>query len=403
MAQGNHSPCSYPSEKPGTALTVTRDGVRKYVLDARTATAHFPGIGRYVASLARAIGSLLTPDERLILLRDPTPPSPWDLSALSDQQVEVLDLPASPFSLHQQVAVPRLLARVGATLYHSPYYLMPYRPGRPALLTVHDLIPLLLPDQSTTRARLLFRWAMTMALRAAHLVIAVSEATRRDLITYFRVPHRRVVTIPEAADPTFRPRPPAEVSALRRKYGLPERYVLYLGSNKPHKNLVRLIEAWALAATRGIGREAGVTLVVAGAWDPRYPEPRQRAESLGLEDVRWLGPVPETDLPALYTGATAFVFPSLYEGFGLPVLEAMACGVPVLCSNASSLPEIAGDAALTFDPADPEAIADALVRVLGDADLRADLRDRGVRRARTFSWERTARETLALYREMADG
>ncbi|HEY77313.1 MAG TPA: glycosyltransferase family 4 protein [Thermoflexia bacterium] len=378
----------------------------RYLLDARTATAHFPGIGRYVANLAHAMVPLLDPSERLILLRDPTSASPWDLDALSGERVEVVDLPVSPFSLRQQWSVPRLLVRVEADLYHSPYYLMPYRPGLPTLLTVYDLIPLLFPQHVSLRARLLFQGTMSLALRTATGVVTISEVSRRDLMRIYRLPQSRVSVIPLAADPIFSPRPPAEVSALRHKYGLPDQYILYLGSNKPHKNLVRLIEAWALVTEHGIrNTEHGVctTLVVAGAWDPRYPEPRQRAESLGLGNVRWLGPVPESDLPALYAGATAFVFPSLYEGFGLPVLEAMACGVPVLCSNVSSLPEVAGDAAVIFDPTDPEAIADALLRVLGDADLRADLRDRGLRRARMFSWEQSARATLALYRKVRAG
>ncbi|HIQ02105.1 MAG TPA: glycosyltransferase family 1 protein, partial [Anaerolineales bacterium] len=132
-----------------------------------------------------------------------------------------------------------------------------------------------------------------------------------------------------------------------------------------------------------------------------HPESRERADSLDLGNIRWLGPVPEADLPALYTGATTFVFPSLYEGFGLPVLEAMACGTPVACSNTSSLPEVVGDAALTFDPTDTAGIADAVARLLEDADLQADLRERGLRRAARFSWERTARATLTVYRETA--
>ncbi|MFN3762133.1 MAG: glycosyltransferase, partial [Anaerolineae bacterium] len=144
---------------------------RHYVLDARTATAHFPGIGRYVVNLARAMAPLLAPDEHLTLLRDPAQPSPWDLSALAGERVRVLDVPLSPFSLRQQWTVPRLLARLEADLYHSPYYLMPYRPGVPAVLTVHDLIPLLFPRQSTLQARLLFRWTIALALRTARHVI----------------------------------------------------------------------------------------------------------------------------------------------------------------------------------------------------------------------------------------
>ncbi|MBO9369493.1 MAG: glycosyltransferase, partial [Chloroflexi bacterium] len=169
-----------------------------YTLDARTATGHFPGIGRYVVNLARAMAPRLGPDERLVLLRDPARPSPWDLTALAGERVRVVDLSCSPFALRQQWAVPRILARLRADLYHSPYYLMPYRVGRPTVLTVHDLIPLLFPRQSTWQARLLFRWALSLALRASHRVIAVSESTARDLQQYFHTPSERVSVIPEA-------------------------------------------------------------------------------------------------------------------------------------------------------------------------------------------------------------
>ena len=363
-------------------------------LDARTATDHFPGIGRYTVNLARAMVSILGRNERLTLLRDPTQSSPWDLTTLAGAQVQVIDVPLSPFSRRQQWILPRLLRRLEATIYHSPYYLMPYRPGVPALVTIHDLIPLCYPRYFTLVQRVVFAVTVRLAVRAARRVIAVTRATASDLQRYLRNSVARASVIPEAADPAFRPRPPAEVEAVRRRYDLPEQYVLYLGSNKPHKNLVRLVEAWA--------RPRSLPLVIAGAWDPRYSEPRQRAEALGLGgSVLWFGPALELDLPAIYTGAIAFVFPSLYEGFGLPVLEAMACEIPVACSHASSLPEVVGEAALTFDPTDTTAIARAVDRLLSDADLRADLRKRGVRQAARFSWERAARETLALYRALS--
>jgi alpha-1,3-rhamnosyl/mannosyltransferase len=371
----------------------------RLVLDARTATDHFPGIGRYVANLAQAMVPLLGAGDQLSLLRDPGQPSSWDPAALAGERAQVVDVPLSPFSLGQQWSIPRLLRHLGADVYHSPYYLMPYCPGVPVVVTVYDLIPLLFPRLTSARARLLFRWTMALALRTASHVIVISEATCCDLLAFFRLSPQKVTTIHLAAASSFCPPPHTEVERVCHKYALPQDYVLYLGINKPHKNLVRLVEAW------GQRRDSQFTirnsqLVIAGAWDSRYPEPRQRVAALGLEvAIRFLGPVPEADLPALYAGTALFVFPSLYEGFGLPVLEAMACGAPVACSNTSSLPEVGGDKVLYFDPADVEAIAGALRQALADPDLRAELRERGLARAAQFSWERTAQETLHLYRE----
>ncbi|MEJ5310694.1 MAG: glycosyltransferase family 1 protein [Anaerolineae bacterium] len=364
-----------------------------YVLDARTATPHFPGIGRYVTNLARALIPQLAPDEQLTVFFDPAHPLDFPVS----DAVRSLPVNVSPFSLRQQWVIPRLLRQHQVNVYHSAYYLMAYRTGVPTLLTLYDLIPIHFPEHSTLKARLLFRWATALALRAAQHTLTISEATRRDVLARFRLPPERITTIPLAADPAFTPQPPEVVTALRARYALPDTFLLYLGSNKPHKNLVRLIEAWAVVQAE----MPDVTLVMAGAWLPQHPEARQRAQVLGIDDrVCWLGPLPGADLPALYTAAAAFVFPSLYEGFGLPVIEAMACGTPVACANTSSLPEVAGDAAVLFDPMQVEAIVDALRRVLGEDDLRAGLRQRGLVQAGKFSWARTAQETLRIYQGM---
>ena len=298
---------------------------------------------------------------------------------------------------------------------------MPYWPGIPSLLTVYDLIPVRYPAYSSPRARFFIRWMTRLALRAARHVIAISEFTRRDFMAEFGLRPEQITAIPLAADPAFQPQPPEAIAAVRARYDLPERFVLYLGSNKPHKNLTRLVEAWQMADGRW--QMANCKLVIAGAWDERYPEARELADSSGANTSTkngqlpassfqlpiWLGPVPEADLPALYSAATAFVFPSLYEGFGLPVLEAMACGTPVICSNTSSLPEVAGDpsagsgpsAALLVDPLDTAALADALRLVLTDDGLRAELRRRGLARAARFTWQQTAAATLAIYRQEA--
>jgi glycosyltransferase involved in cell wall biosynthesis len=364
----------------------------RVVLDARTASDHFPGIGRYVVSLARALKGI-APDLDLVLLRDPTATG----QRLALPEVPTMACAASPFSIRQQWVVPGLLRSVGATVYHSPYYLMPYRPGVPAVLTAHDLIPLVYPRYYSPAQQLVFRCAHWLAVRSARRTVAVSSATRTDLVDRLGARADRVVVIPEAASSRFALQPSAAIEAARDKYGLPDRYALYVGSNKPHKNLERLVRSWQYICANG--QSGGARLVIAGHWDPHFPQARELAERLNLgEQIRFAGPIPEVDLPALYAGARLFVFPSLYEGFGLPVLEAMACGAPVVCSSASSLPEVVDGAAMTVDPLDEPGLAAAMARALGDDNLREEMRARGLAQAARFSWDRSARETLAVYR-----
>ncbi|HZY42048.1 MAG TPA: glycosyltransferase family 1 protein [Anaerolineae bacterium] len=359
------------------------------VLDARTVTDHFPGIGRYVVNLAHALKSI-APDLDLTLLRDPNARSP----RLALPNLPTAYLPASPFAIQQQWRVPRQLHDLKATLYHSPYYLMPYRPGVPTVLTAYDVIPLIYPQYYTVPQRLIFRLAHDLALRTARTVLAISEATKRDLIQRLGVPASKIVVTPLAADPCFRPQTADRIAAVRAAYHLPDRYILYFGSNKPHKNLARLVAAFSNLQFPA----SNFHLVIAGAWDARYNDAKQLAAN--NDRIHFLGPVRETDLPALYGGATAFASVSEYEGFGLPPLEAMACGTPVIASNTSSLPEVIGDAGLLIDPRDVNAIAGALERVLGDADLQRELKQRSLDRAAQFSWARTAQQTLDVYQSI---
>ena len=375
-----------------------------YVLDARTVTPHFPGIGRYVASLAPALASQLEADERLLMLH--APEARDRLGGLAGPQVRLLSTTISPFSLGQQMQLPRLLREAGGVdLYHSTYYLMPYSMRLPTVLTFYDLIPVQHPEMVSRRARVLFRLMMGMALRVSAQVLSISEAARCDVVARFKLPPERVTTTPLAADARFRPQPPEEIARVRAAYGLPQEMVLFVGINKPHKNLVRLIDAFGKLLQKG----NTATLVIAGPWDDRYPEAKAVAASMpGMlrdgrpagESVRFLGPVADADLPGLYAAATVFVLPSLYEGFGLPVLEAMACGAAVTCSSTSSLPEIAGEAALTFDPQDVEAMAEAIGRLLGDGELRQRMAQAGLAQAAGFTWEKTAALTLTVYRQL---
>jgi alpha-1,3-rhamnosyl/mannosyltransferase len=363
-------------------------------IDGRYIQDHFPGIGRYTYSLISALAPLAT-DDALVVLHNPAlPNSRYDLAALAQHHnVELVRLDVPTFSLAEQLRLPSLVSEFSLDILHSPYYVKPYRLHVPSILTVYDTIPTRYPAYYPRHTRLLIRSLKRLALRSAAHCLAISETTKGDFVREYGVAPERITAIPLAADGRFRPAKPAAVAAMRERHRLPPDYVLYLGINKPHKNLARLVEAWSLV------RDRGITLALAGREDPRYPQARQRVEELGLGDaVLFLGDVTEANLPPLYSGAAAFVFPSLYEGFGLPVLEAMACGVPVACSNTSSLPEIVGDAALTFDPTDVEAIAGALSRLLDDAELRVELRQLGMERARHFTWTETAGRTLEVYR-----
>lgn len=375
-------------EKP-TPGPVGRPSDRSFCLDARTITRHFPGIGRYTWSIAKAMVPLLEKGERLLLLRQRNQASWFDLKSLAGARVEVIDVDASPFSLRQQWLIPRLLREQGAHVYHSPYYLMPYSTVAPTVVTVFDLIPLCCPDSHTRLQRWIFSASMRLALRTATIIVTVSRSTARDLEKMLRVQPERIHVVYAGADTAATP------SENDVPANLPDAYALTVSSNKPHKNLVRLVEVWARL------RHHDLPLVIAGTWDRRYPHARERASALGLREfVHFLGPVAETELQGLYRKARLFVFPSHYEGFGLPVAEAMAHGIPVACANTSSLPEVAGLAA-SFDPTDTAAMTATIDGLLADSDRMSDLGEHGRIQAQRFTWNRAAKETLALYRALA--
>jgi alpha-1,3-rhamnosyl/mannosyltransferase len=371
-------------------------------IDGRALRDDFPGIGRYIHNVAAAMQPLLDGDT-LAVLHDPRVKSRYDLDALASQPgVELVPLPLSLRALSQQWKLPRLLRGLGLDLFHTPYYLTAYR-GLPCpmVLTLYDLIPIVYPaSMYSPLDRLIYRSAVHLAVRRASRVIVCSQATRSDLMRFLGVPEERIAVIPAAAAPVFSPAPEAKVRRVRELYRVPPRYILHVGINKPHKNLLVLLEAYHAYYTR-TPAESRASLVLAGEHDPRYVSPRRWAAQLGLaRSVLALGKVPDEDLRALYSGATCFAFPSLYEGFGLPVLEAMACGAPVICSSSSSLPEVASDAAILLSPGDVGAWTKTITRLLEDSTLQASLRSQGLQRAGQFSWAVTARDTLAMYRSL---
>jgi glycosyltransferase involved in cell wall biosynthesis len=282
-------------------------------------------------------------------------------------------------------------------VFHSSDVLLWRQPDALNVVTIYDLTALLFPEHHTPGTRELQARKWRFAREKADVVIAISEATKRDIVAHLGIPSHRIHVVCGGAGPAFRPIESRQVleQALAPLQLAPGEYILYVGTIEPRKNLARLVEAYHRACKLAPAPK----LVLAGARGWKFEGVFERVETLGLKDaVIFLGQVPADILPALYNGAVAFAYPSLYEGFGLPPLEAMACGVPVIASDTSSLPEVVGDAGVLVDPNDTDALADALAALLNDDEKRAELSARGLARARAFSWEQAARKTLEVYR-----
>ncbi len=285
----------------------------------------------------------------------------------------------------------------GVAVFHGMDHLLPRLRRVRGVFTLHDLTVRIFPGAHT----LLNRWYLTLMmprfLAAADAIVADSEATRRDALRLYRLDEGRVQVVHAGVSPRFRPGGLEAVAGVRRRYGLPEGMILYVGTIEPRKNLVALLEAYRALRDRGRNER----LVIAGRQGWHAAPFLRRLRQLGLQhEVILPGHIDDRDLPALYSAAKVFVFPSLYEGFGLPVLEAMACGTPVICSDASSLPEVAGEAALLVPPRDVGGLAEAMGAVLSDGALRAELARRGLARARLFTWEKAAHAMQAVYRAL---
>jgi glycosyltransferase involved in cell wall biosynthesis len=276
-------------------------------------------------------------------------------------------------------------------VFHSPDFIPPRFGYRRSVITVHDLAFLRYPQFLTAESRRYYNGQIEDAVRRAAAISADSHATRLDLIERLRVPPEKITVIPLGLDPAFCPQPEDVVSRVLARHGLPRGYVLFVGTFEPRKNVPALVRAYAQL------RDAP-PLVLVGNTGWLFEETARAIAALNLERrVRVLENVPAEELPALYSGAAVLALPSLSEGFGLPVLEAMGCGTPVIIADRASLPEIAGEAALRINPEDEASLADALERVLGDSTLRATLAARGADRVQHFQWEATARATLELY------
>ncbi|RIK42933.1 MAG: glycosyltransferase family 1 protein [Chloroflexi bacterium] len=298
----------------------------------------------------------------------------------------------------EQTIFPIELHRQRADLVHGLVNVLPLATCTPGVVTVHDLSFLRVPEKLPAAKRgYLTRMCRASVQRARH-VIAVSHQTADDVMHYFGVPAGKISVIHNGVAEQFRPGDPAAVAMFRQQHGLPERFALYVGTLEPRKNLTQLLRAFAAWLRVAQPEDRSVRLVLAGAKGWYYNEIFKLVDLLGLAgQVDFPGFIPDEELPDWYRAAEFFVYPSLLEGFGLPVLEAMACGTPVLCSRASSLLEVAGDSALTFPAGQDQALIAAIQALVTQPALRAELRRRGLARAQCFTWQRTAAATLDVY------
>lgn len=352
------------------------------------------GVGSYTSRLLEAM--LRTNPEWEYLLYSNRPLGPLE-PELAQARPVVSRLPSKRL-IWMQSLLPALIQRSQPDLCHFPNAMAPLWQPQPFVLTIHDA-SLFLYSHYHPRMRLLsIRLTLPLLARRAAAVICVSHHARAELVRILKLDPEKVYVVYEAAPAGYRPvADPHELERLRRKYRLPERFLLHVGTLEPRKNLPRLVRAIHQIRQRG----CDISLVLVGAQGWHLNGLGREIERLGLQDaVHFAGYVPGEDLPGLYSLATLFVFPSLYEGFGLPPIEAMACGAPVLCSDRGSLPEICDGAAYMVDPEDEQALADGLLALLGDAEWRAELSRRGQARARAFSWEKAARETALVYRRV---
>jgi glycosyltransferase involved in cell wall biosynthesis len=374
----------------------------RVTIDLTAAVQGHAGLGRYADELARALLATQPADEELAAFyvdpaqQRPAPP----LDALPCKALAMGNKPwrlsvALSHTLHQSQAP----AVGGGDVFLATDHVLPYLPKASTIFTIADVTYL---SHAATHAfwnRTYLRLLMPRFLRAASAVVGISRCTVDEATATYPFIAGKTHVIYPGVNPRFhRVEDAVQLAAVRARYSLPPRFLLYVGTIEPRKNLPVLFEAFRAATARGAD-VAGVKLVIAGKKGWLYDETFARLRALGLEnDVLFPGFVPDDDLPALYSLAECFVFPSLYEGFGLPVAEALACGCPTISSNTSSLPEVAGDAALLAAPDDVQGWAEAIGRVCADAGLRTDLAARGPQQVRRFTWEGAAQQTRILYR-----
>jgi len=367
------------------------------------------GSGQYMTHLLKALSEVDGENEYVLLGLDPLSQGHTLNERFRFVQVPVPNLVRRSLVLEkllwEQYAAPAGASRVKADLFHVPFFAPPYFSRTPNIATIHDIIPVRLPVYRDSPRMRAYMRLVTRAARKSSLIITVSQHAKKDIIDVLKVPAERIRVTYEAAGDEYKPiSDPETLARARARYGLSadSRYILYLGGLDHRKNVPLLVRAFAHVYQQG--NDPTLQLLIAGNPDqksgPLFPDPRPVAADLGMSGQIIYRYIEEEDKPVIYSGASLFVYPSYYEGFGLPPLEAMSCGAPVVCSNRTSLPEVVGDAAITFDPDNTGQLVAAMRSVLTDRELAADLRARSLQQAARFDWRKTAKETLAVYEEV---
>jgi glycosyltransferase involved in cell wall biosynthesis len=350
-----------------------------------------PGIGRYMKCLVEALIAEAPQFEYCLIV----PPAHQDVISSNGHSRKVVSQ-LKYYSIREQILLPALLRREKVDLFHSPHFLMPLWRTCPRVVTIHDVIHLVYPqDLPSLGGRLYARGMVHAAVRLSDHIITVSEFSKQDILRHCNIDASNVHVIYSGIDERLRRvENPDEIDLVRRKYGIDRDYILYTGIYKERKNHAGLLRAFAKLVHAGVPGD----LVIAGPLAEGEAKLEQLGKRLGIGTrVRLLGFVPDEEMPALYSGARVYGCPSLYEGFGFTILEAMSCGTPVVCNPVTSLPEVAGEAALFADASSPDAFAAALHRAMIDESCRAELRQRGYANLKRFSWRRAAEETAHVY------
>ncbi len=363
------------------------------------------GSGQYLRYLVPALAKL-DPSLEIVLIAPDFAPA--DAFADWGDLVTVHPVPLKPGNWgklrFEQIIFPKTAKNIGADVAHVPYWGSALNPRIPTVVTVHDIIPRVLPEYHGSPLVRLYTGLVSAAAANADLILTDSDASRNDILAHLHLPPEKVRTVHLAPAPQYQPAETwDEIDAVTEKYNLPEVFALYMGGFDVRKNMNALLHAWTFVAT-GLGDD--VKLVLAGklpATDsPFFPDPLKLARKLGIEQfIVTPGWIDEADKPALYSAARLFVYPSRYEGFGLPVLEAMACGTPVVTTNVSSLPELVGADAFQVDPDDTKHMAAPIISLTIQEDTHNEMANRAYQRAQEFTWQITARKTLQAYRDVA--